>query len=353
MEQEPHVPEDQDEPEQASFANTPFRSFMPVPWEFNSGEPPVYSVTRTHGLRPKVHFHNLADPYNAEREEGARTLLTYEINGRHYNLYTLLDMERATYSFDESGISNLRGDLAERVARRMVKRFLQRFEGGYGRLGGLFSKRFNPKEREGFVVAHNQDYVLKIGSYPNMILLKQTGSGKWGYQHITDLDGLFDYRYTKTQRVLLILESKIGKIDISASDLYERLFEPLQSLFPNTQLAYVLFADRNQIFDKRFPEYRILQDGPQRIYEALRKRSIPTLFFEFAEDQQIFDTMCRHCVNAYRSYTNEVVTIHGTTTISEHRINIFGPGAKEPYMVLEKDPKGQYHVVRQPHVGNQ
>jgi hypothetical protein len=331
-----------------TFRNSPFQHLLPYSWQLNENEPPVYSVTRSHGLKPKVHYHHLADPFNADREGDQRALITYELHGRHYDLFKLGDLRSAPYAFDELGISNLRGDLAERVARRMMKRFLQRYEGGRGRLGGLFSKEFDPKRREGFLVANNNEYVLKIGSYPNMILLKKNGNGKWGYQHITDLDGLFDYRYSKTKRIMLILESKVGKIDVSAYDLYERVFEPLQSLFPEVTFTYALFADRSHLFDKRYPEYRMLTDAPTRIFEALRERGVPSLFFDFVEDHHVFDTMCRHLVTTYRTLKNQSVTFNGTTTLSEDAITIFGPGAKEPYMVLEKDRSGHYRIVRGP-----
>lgn len=331
-----------------SIQNSPFYDLLPRAWQLNADEPPVYSVTHSPGLKPRVHYHHLSDPFNAEREGEERALITYELHGRHYDLFNMHDLHTAHYAFDDVGLSNLRGDLAERVARRMMKRFLQRFDKGSGRLGGLFSKAFDPKKREGFVVSHSQDYVLKIGSYPNMILLKKTGTGKWGYQHITDLDGLFDYRYSKTKRVMLLLESKVGKIDVSAGDLYERVFVPLKTLFPDASFTYVLFADRGHLFDKRYPEYRILQDAPTRIYEALRDCGVPSLFFEFAEEPNIFDTMCRHLVNTSRTLKKQSVTIAGTTTVSEDTISIFGPGAREPYMVLEKDRNGSYRVVRGP-----
>ena len=212
----------------------------------------------------------------------------------------------------------------------------------------FFRSALTPKSARVFLVAHNQDYILKIGSYPNMILLKKTGSGKWGYQHITDLDGLFDYRYSKTKRNMLILESKVGKIDVSAGHLYERVFDPLKSLFPDVTFTYALFADRTHLFDKRYPEYRMLQDAPARIYEALRDKGVPSLFFEFVEESHVFEMMCRHLVTTYRSIKHQSVTISGTTTVSEDAITIYGPGAREPYMVLEKDRNGHYRVVRGP-----
>ena len=198
-----------------TFSYSPFYRYLPVRWEFHQSQPPVYSITHRHGLSTRFRLHNLADPINHGRRDGEQVLISYEVRGRQYNLYTIDDLNKATYAFDESGMANMRGDLAERVSRRVMKRFLQRFDQHRGRLGGLFDKRFDPKHRENYVVAHNKDYVLKIGHYPNMILLKRTGEGNWGYQHVTDIDGLFDYRYLG-KRHLIILESKTGKIDVNA-----------------------------------------------------------------------------------------------------------------------------------------
>ena len=200
--------------------------------------------------------------------------------GRDYDIYTVGDLLSATYPMDEKGVSSIRGDLAERISRRIMKRFLQTYDNGYGKLGGLFSKEFNPKQREGFVVANADDIVLKIGSYFNMIILKKTGAGKWGYQHITDLDGLFDYRYGH-QRHMIILESKSGKIDLDVNSLYAQLFVPLKKLFPDTHFTYVLFAEQKHLYIPKFRQYRILQETPSRIHRVLSKHYIPSLFLNF------------------------------------------------------------------------
>ena len=317
------------------FGRLPFYRYLPVPWTFHSDEL-VYSLTHSHGLKTKIHFHNLSDPVNANRPERDHVLLSYEVMGRHYDLYTLADMHKATYAFDDTGFSNMKGDLAERVARRIMKRFLQRFDQNHGRLGGLFDKRFNPKNSENYVVANTRRYILKIGSYPNMILLKKTGSGKWGYQHVTDLDGLFDYRWMR-RRHLIIIESKIGKIDINAGALYETLFVPLKKLFPDADFSYVVFASRDYLLDNRYPEYRLLQETPQRIYQALKDAGIPSFFFEFRENDNEFDAMCRHLITTHRTYHGQQVTFQGRVTITDKSIQIFNPGSTQPYMELRRD----------------
>ncbi|QTD52152.1 hypothetical protein [Sulfidibacter corallicola] len=297
-------------------------------------------------MRTKFKLHHSNDPINQDLPESEKLLISYEVTGRRYGLYSLGDLLCSTYPFDETGIPNMKGDLAERIARRVMKRFLQRFDQNRGRIGGLFDKSFDPKNRENYVVANTKRYVLKIGRYPNMILLKKTGQGKWGYQHVTDLDGLFDFRYL-SKRHLIILESKTGKIDVQAESLYETLFVPLRKLFPEAIFSYVVFADRRHLMDIRYPEYRILQDAAVRIYEALAYHGIASFFFEFQENDSDFMQMCRHLINAYRTYHHERVSFQGSVSVTDSHIAIFEPGNRRPYLELARDPStGMFRVLR-------
>ncbi|CAM2006078.1 hypothetical protein [Acanthopleuribacter pedis] len=329
-----------------SFTRSPFLKFFPVAWDFFSGEPPVYSITRSHGLNVRFRLLHSTDPINQERTEENKVLIRYEVMGREYDLYTLGDLLCSTYPFDETGIPNIKGEIAERIARRVMKRFLQRFDQHRGKLGGLFDKSFDPKNCTNFVVANTKRFVLKIGRYPNMILLKKTGQGKWGYQHVTDLDGLFDFRYLG-KRHLIILESKTGRIDVQAESLYESLILPLKRLFPDATFSYVVFADRRHLLDMRYPEYRILQEAPVRIHEALTKHGIANFFFEFDESESDFQQMCRHLINAYRNYHHERVSFNGNISITDSQIAIFEPNQRRPYIELERDPvTGLFRVIR-------
>lgn len=335
--------------------NFSFSSYLPHRWLLYENEPPVYSVPLSHGLKVKIRLNHSSDKVNIDRPIEEHTLISYEVNGRRYDLFNYHDLELATYSLDESGVTNMIGDLAERIARRLMKRFLQVTHRGVGKLGGLFDKRFNPKKRKDFIVASSRNYVLKIGRYPNMILLKHTGEGNWGYQHVTDLDGLFDYRIGRT-RHLILLESKSGKIDQNPEKLYAKTFEPMQQLFPDTQFSYVLFASQQHLFSSRNPEYRILQKTPERIYESLLSHGIPSMFFCFHETERDFHEMAWHLIRSYRSYHALNFKVVGETEISPEAIRVFQKGSVSPYLVLRKDPetglfrvqKTSYNSFRQP-----
>lgn len=305
-------------------------------WKYHTKEGWAYSVTRNHNLKPKVNHHHLNHPKNHNLPFLEKCLISYTIGERDYDIFTVNDLLTATYPFEEKGISSIRGDLAERISRRIIKRFLQTYDNGYGKLGGLFSKEFNPKKREGFVVANDNRYILKVGKYPNMILLKKTGIGNWGYQHITDLDGLFDYRYG-SQRHMIILESKAGKIDLDIPSLHQNLFVPLKKLFKNAHFTYVLFADKKHLYHHKYVNYKILQETPVRIVKELKKHGIPTLFFEFHETEEMFYSMCRHLISNYKILNQENVTIKGSATITENKIHFTSENSNIPYLSLVRD----------------
>jgi|TARA_B100001093_G_scaffold323870_2_gene309023 hypothetical protein len=324
--------------------DSPFLKFFPFHWEFHGKNKNAYSITQNHHFRPRVNYHHINHPINKELPFTEKKLLTYTIDQLNYDIYTVADLLDAAYPFNKEGISNIRGDLAERVSRRIMKRFLQTYDQGYGKLGGLFNNEFNPKEREGFIVANAEDIVLKIGKYPNMILLKKTGSGKWGYQHITDLDGIFDYRYGN-KRHIIILESKAGKIDLDIPNLYSHLFVPLKKLFTDADFTYVLFSEQKHLFIPKFKQYRILQSTPTKIHTELKKHNIPTLFFDFTEKEDEFYNMSRHLVATYKIIHSKSVNLKGSAKISNNKITFTTESSSMPYLELKKNPKtGEYKL---------
>ena len=94
------------------------------------------------------------------------------------------------------------------------------------------------------------------------------------------------------KRHIVILESKSGKIDIEPKKLFGKLFKPLRQLFPGAQFTYVLFAEADYLFDKKYRSYRMLGKIPKQIFKELAKHKIPTLFFNFTETESNFGGMC-------------------------------------------------------------
>ncbi len=222
----------------------PFLDFQPIKWvppgtERRGTDGYIHSVKRNHGIHGTYCLHNPNDEINENRNYNEKVIVEYVIDGISYDLFTIGDFFEVDYTFDEKSEGNIVGDIAERIARRITKYFLKHFS-KHGRTGGIFDKRFNLGERNNFIVNHTDQYILKIKKYPNLVILKKTGSGKFGYENIKELDGLFDYRYRKHRHVL-VLESKLDKINVNSEELVQNLFIPLSQFFNDAQFSSVLF----------------------------------------------------------------------------------------------------------------
>jgi len=228
------------------MADYPFRKYQPFLWTKDTDEEEVTSITRDHGIKGKYILHNPNDELNDGKEFFEKVLIEYRIDNKSYNIFTVADMYTVNYRVDERAAGNIIGDLAERIARRIVKYFLKHFS-KHGDTGGIFDKRFNPVRKDDYVVANTERYILKIDRYPNLIILDRTGRGKFGYEVIKELDGLFDYRYLK-KRHILVLESKIDKLNIDCGMLETNLFKPLKEIFPGADFSYIVFSSYNSIF---------------------------------------------------------------------------------------------------------
>jgi hypothetical protein len=298
----------------------------------------IFSLRRDHGVRGAVRLHNPNDEINDGRENLEKVVIEYRIEGISYDLFTVRDLVNSEYPFDASGEGNIIGDIAEHIARRVTKYWLKHHS-VHGKTGGIFDKRFNPKERDDFIVANSQQYILKIRKYPNLVILKKTGKGKFGYENVKEIDGLFDYRYFR-QRNILVLESKIEKLSINCDDIIGNLFEPLSTLFPDAHFSYILFTDRNSIYQKRqFERRRQIKQFPYRVYTRLKACGIATLFFSFNEARDDFERMKDHLITQYRAINKMGVTLSGRTVITDKELTVFDEG-ETPHLKLVKTPAG-------------
>jgi hypothetical protein len=320
----------------------PFAEFHPVLWnpEGSAGSRSpggIYSVRRNHGVNGMFKLHNPNDAINDDRPAAEKILLEYVINGCSCPVFTVADVLSAPHPFDSSGEGNIRGEIAERIARRVTKYFLKHLN-KRGYTGGIFDRRFDPSHRDDFIITHTNDYVLKIDRYPNLIILKRTGRGKYGYENIKELDGFFDYRFGG-RRHILVLESKLEKINIDCDDLVTNLFNPLRQLFPEARFNYALFTDSNSIYMKaRFRRWRQIKQMPARIHERLSGEGIGTLFFTFNESREDFERMKDFLILQYKTLRRQAVTLHGKSYISDKELIVFD-GGETPHIKLVKDPQ--------------
>jgi hypothetical protein len=323
-----------------SFSEYPFKEFLPVFWtplKQTAGEESdlISSVKRNHGIKGTYCLHNPKDQINFGKKLLDRVIVEYRIRNNSYNLYTVGDFFQSTYAIDWKADGNIMGDIAERIARRITKYWLKHFS-KEGYTGGIFDKRFNPSERNNFIVAHSDRYVLKIQKYPNLVILDKTGRGKYGYENIKELDGLFDYRISN-QRHILVLESKLDRINVDYRDLTENLFKPLNQVFPEAVFTYILFSGQDSIYVKKsYDRVREIKQLPQNIYQTLGAHRIGTLFFTFNESMSDFERIKNHIITQYRSIAHLGIELKGRMRLSTKEIVLFDEG-ETPHMKLIKD----------------
>lgn len=318
----------------------PFAEFQPVFWDprpcrTNEAGTPICSVKRDHGVRGRYRLHNPRDEINDHRPLAEKVLIEYRIGNNSYDLFTVGDFFDVPFTFDPKAGGNIVGDLAERIARRITKYFLKHFS-KQGYTGGIFDERFNPQQRDNFIVTHTDRYVLKIDKYPNLVILKRTGKGKYGYENIKELDGLFDFRFGK-DRHILVLESKLDRISVDCEDLVDNLFVPLRHLLPEARFSYVLFSNRESIYVRRnFQRLRILKHMPQKIHRRLVEHDIGVIFFTFNESYDDFERMKDHLITQYRSVSHQGVALNGRMIVSDREIILFDQG-QTPHLKLVRD----------------
>jgi hypothetical protein len=322
-------------------AADPFRDFHPVVWcpqlAHGHSAKMITSIKRNHGVQGTYRLHNMNDAINDNRPVSEKIIVEYCINGSSYILFTVADLLNATYPFDRRSEGNILGEIAERIARRVTKYFLKHLDKN-GRTGGIFDKRFDPQHREDFIIANTREYILKIQQYPNLIILRHTGKGKYGYENIKELDGFFDYRF-HGKRHILVLESKLEKINVDCADLKNHLFVPLQKLFPEARFHYILFTDRHSIYVRNYYErWRQIKQLPLRINDQLLREGIGSLFFSFNETRDDFEKIKNFLILQYRALRNLTLTLYGKTVISEKELIVFD-GGETPHIKLVKDPQ--------------
>lgn len=325
-------------------SHSPFPDFQPAVWipskiEDKTGRK-IYSIRRNHGVNGQYKLHNLNDAINDDKPLYDKVLVEYVINDCHYPIFTVGNLLSQTYPIDSNGEGNILGDLAERISRRITKYFLQHWD-KRGKTGGIFDQSFDPQNRDDFIVANTSDYILKILRYPNLIILKRSKRGKFGYENIKELDGFFDYRFM-SKRHILVLESKLEKINVDCNDLINNLFNPLKHLFPEAQFHYILFTDKYSVYNRsKTNKFRQIKEVPIMIYERLIEEGIGSLFFTFNEGREDFEKIKNFLIVQYRAIKKMSFTIIGKTILSEKELMIFD-GGETPHIKLIKDPSSGF-----------
>ena len=143
----------------------------------------------------------------------------------------------------------------------------------------------------------------------------------------------FDYR-CNGKRHILVLESKLDKIQLSSEKLVSNLFEPLKELFPDVQLHYILFSSPQALFydvHKR----KILKNKAEEIYHILKDAEVGSLFLEFHEKTEEINAMATHLILQYNLIAQRKVQFQGKIILDRNRLQLFDRG-ESPFMELEK-----------------
>ncbi|MBN1274934.1 hypothetical protein JXA12_01430 [Candidatus Woesearchaeota archaeon] len=314
-----------------AVATSPFQEYVPCRWRYQ--EQDHYVLKRSREFSGAYHLHNLNDELNDDKGDLEKCLIAYSVNGETHDLFTVKDYFNSMYSFDTIDRSNITGDLRERIARRNMKYFLRRFS-KHGHVGDSFSGATSG-DRDGFLIANNDTYVLKILHYPNMVLLKKDKEGKLGYQNLKELDGLFDYQYFM-KRHLIVLESKSESFKLMPDDLERRLFEPLRQLFPDAQLHYVLFANGRKLFSHVKKDVPVLHKNIIPLHEALLEYGVVPFYFSFRESRSDMERMTDHLFLQHDLINRRGVAFTGKVVHTRNDLVVFDAG-ETPHLRLRRN----------------
>jgi hypothetical protein len=203
---------------------------------------------------------------------------------------------------DEDLARGIVGVMGERMLSLMMSYLLQEVSKSSADIPSFGVLREKGKHRgKGYIACFNNDYLLRFKGLSNFVILKKDheADDEASYQQerfgllSTEIDGL-GYFHEGVNKYLLIGESSLNREFAihswdpkrhSQGSIEERVFQPLQSLFPHHELVYVIMGQFNSLFDINVNPYK-LRFGPQKVYETLQRIGINTLFLPLSEIQQ-------------------------------------------------------------------
>lgn len=327
------------------YSDEVFPLLSPIKWNF--GDTVYYSIKGSMGAKTSYKIHNLKDSINEKKNFMDKVLIEYFVNGNSHHLYTVRDLVNPNMSFSHDSLTNIKGDILERITRRRFKHYLRHNDAG--RVAPLFGKDFNKDYRDHYIVKSNDEYVLKIKNYPNLVLLKDTKDeniGKHGYIEIKELDGLFDFRSRNGRvykRNLIVVEVKSRNLDIKIKSfknkttkqvLKRNLFEPLKELFPDSDFYYLLVSAKNTLFQKS-NNFRALNDEPIKIFKYLKSIGVKSLFATYDESNEDLNTMVEHLYTQHSLLEEKIHEMNVTMTLDD-KVLILKNKGETPFMKLKK-----------------
>ncbi len=233
------------------------------------------------------------------------------IGSVHYPLAKIKDI-LSWKGADNYFTKHFQGRIGERVLTLMLDALMQgvvkqaRRNGFRNAEAEVLRQKASYRPGKTDIVYFNNDYLLQFDRRTTFRLLKKVreGSHRFRYRQgregleLTDIDGLawFHTDGRQGEKYLIVGESKAG--NQVASNMWGRkkngnnptsnLFDPLNSLYPNHQLVYVLAGRSKSLFVNRgqasSTPYPVLNEASRGIVECLYENGVTPLIMPFPDN---------------------------------------------------------------------
>ncbi|MBT7903044.1 hypothetical protein HN587_04200 [Candidatus Woesearchaeota archaeon] len=302
----------------------PFDAFTPGVFRHSRSRKYYHGVQVV--LNPDLRIANLDGGYSRYAHMGPISALLY---GRSDLILWQRKKELNGISGDEFK-SNLKGFLGERVLSIMMQYALGEVVNVQQQLGaesaeikkGVISELKKGRGR-GYVCRSNGQFILKHNGPTSFVILRSNGSSPAEFYlqesysvQTTELDGLA-YLHVENQKYLLIGEASAkARFRINAWDnehstgtAIERVFRPLQELFPQHKLVYFVLAYPQTLFDFRHKP-PMIKPKPLEIFSQLEDVGVQTVFAPIPQTSpsldELADTIIKRELGQVKSRDSQV-----------------------------------------------
>lgn len=325
-----------------------FTGFEPARWvPPGRKNQPVYSLRRSAGVDVYIQPCNLNDPVNEDRSYEQRWLAKMTVqHGRYENiwpLYKVSDFLTQSYAFNATHISNVIGDLAERVDRILVFEMLRSLRPGH--ITTTFAPGADPKKRIGFTLGNTQDHVLKISNNPpNVVMLRkraQRDDVKGLYEPIKEMDGWFFCQNKRSQHVVY-LEVKEQSY-FSHQHWMDHLITPSREMFPDATHTIVFMTDNEKLFMDN--PWRALKNPAVQMYKKMKEEGVASVFLPHPLNTHQRTQLRNHIISTFSLHAKTPATIPTTTTIPSMDEVIVRNGAEAPLYHFRRMENGLWELI--------
>lgn len=251
-----------------------------------------YAVTHEHGITA-THRKNKEEQsidYIIKRPDGEKVIQIYDKKG----LLRMLDSHKAKLArVGKSGYSHanyFQGRLGEIVMHIILREFFDRLDAKEER----FSYH-SVREHPGRAITKNENYTLLAGRNSNFLVYQRGVDRSLG--PIGEFDGLYEINECG-KRGMVICEAKTTKVSIStrmakgqkSPTHIEKVMEPVQSMFPDHRIFYLLMATRGRIVSNK---YNYLNPDMAQKAEDIMAAGVTPIFMPYCESAGEFESMGR------------------------------------------------------------